>query len=109
KIADHLGECSRNGTTYEVWTPDKRRVQITFRPMSAGRRVAISVDVTDLRQREKDLKKAQLAAEQASTAKSAFLANMSHEIRTPLNGILGMAQVLQGADNLTAEQQDQLA
>jgi signal transduction histidine kinase/ActR/RegA family two-component response regulator len=79
--------------------------------MSNGRRVAISVDVTELRQREKELKarskeleerereleKAKKAAEAASASKSAFLANMSHEIRTPLNGIMGMAQVLEGS------------
>jgi signal transduction histidine kinase/ActR/RegA family two-component response regulator len=34
-----------------------------------------------------------VAAEAASSAKSAFLANMSHEIRTPLNGILGMTNL----------------
>ncbi|MDR0809798.1 MAG: PAS domain-containing protein, partial [Gemmobacter sp.] len=36
-------------------------------------------------------------AEEASLAKSSFLANMSHEIRTPLNGVLGMAEMLEGA------------
>ncbi|MCB9495354.1 MAG: response regulator [Fibrobacteria bacterium] len=36
-------------------------------------------------------------SEEASHAKSRFLANMSHEIRTPLNGILGMAELLDGA------------
>ncbi len=40
------------------------------------------------------LRNAQLAAEQASQAKSQFLANMSHEIRTPLNGIIGAAELL---------------
>jgi signal transduction histidine kinase/CheY-like chemotaxis protein len=99
---------AETGETYESRTPDGRIVQITYRPMSDGRKVAISVDVTELRQREKDLRKAQAAAVQASNAKSAFLANMSHEIRTPLNGILGMAQVLEmGA--LTPEQKDQVS
>ncbi len=99
---------SENGQTYEVRTPDNRIVQITYRPMSDGRKVAISVDVTELRQREKELKKAQAEAVAASNAKSAFLANMSHEIRTPLNGILGMAQVLEMGD-LTQDQRDQVA
>jgi len=35
-----------------------------------------------------------VAAEAASTAKSAFLATMSHEIRTPMNGVIGMAALL---------------
>jgi signal transduction histidine kinase/AmiR/NasT family two-component response regulator len=97
-----------SGETYEQRTPDGRIVQVTYRPMSDGRKVAISVDVTELRQREKDLKKAQEQAIQASNAKSAFLANMSHEIRTPLNGILGMAQVLEMGE-LSTDQRDQVA
>jgi signal transduction histidine kinase/FixJ family two-component response regulator len=99
---------TETGQTYEVKTPDHRIVQITYRPMSDGRKVAISVDVTELRQREKELKKAQEQAIAASNAKSAFLANMSHEIRTPLNGILGMAQVLE-MSTLTQDQRDQVA
>ncbi len=96
------------GETYEVKTPEGRLVQITYRPMSDGRKVAISVDVTELRMRERELKKAQAAAVAASNAKSAFLANMSHEIRTPLNGILGMAQVLEMGE-LSAEQHEQVS
>ncbi len=98
---------TENGETYESRTPDGRIVQVTYRPMSDGRKVAISVDVTELRQRERELKKAQAVAIAASNAKSAFLANMSHEIRTPLNGILGMAQVLEMGE-LSSEQREQV-
>jgi signal transduction histidine kinase/CheY-like chemotaxis protein len=80
-------------------------VRTTYRTMSSGLRAGISVDISELVRREKELEKrgkeleeARKAAEAASQSKSAFLANMSHEIRTPLNGIMGMAQVLEGRD-----------
>ncbi len=39
-------------------------------------------------------KNAQMAAAEASRAKSIFLASMSHELRTPIHGMLGMAELL---------------
>ena len=41
---------------------------------------------------------------EASRLKSQFLANMSHEIRTPMNGVLGAADLLVRATNLTEQQ-----
>ena len=52
----------------------------------------VARDVTEKKQTD-EMRRAKLAAEAASSAKSRFLANMSHEIRTPLNGIIGMTEL----------------
>jgi len=66
--------------------------------------LGIHEDITERKQAEIALKKAQEEAQAANRAKSAFLATMSHEIRTPLNGILGMLQLLEDQTPLNDEQ-----
>lgn len=54
----------------------------------------ISVDITDRRRMEIELRRAHDAALESARLKSAFLTNVSHEIRTPMNGVVGMTELL---------------
>lgn len=95
---------------YERHMPSGLWVESVWIPISEGRLLGFSRDITGLKASEQAARAAQAeaeaardAAEAAGQAKSDFLAAMSHEIRTPMNGVLGMLEVL-GRTTLSTDQ-----
>lgn len=79
----------------QVWKENEKQIVLTM------------IDISQRRQREKELTEARRMAEVASNTKTQFLANMSHEIRTPINGMTGMIN-LTLRSNLTDDQRSNL-
>lgn len=79
----------------QVWKENDKQIVLTM------------IDISQRKQRERELLEARRMAEEAGNTKTQFLANMSHEIRTPINGMTGMINLTLMSD-LTEEQRDNL-
>lgn len=62
--------------------------------LKEGLTVYSGIEISQLKETERSLRKAKDEAEAVNRAKSAFLSNMTHEIRTPLNAIIGFTDAI---------------
>ncbi|WP_172458283.1 PAS domain-containing hybrid sensor histidine kinase/response regulator [Legionella quinlivanii] len=69
--------------------------------------LGLSIDITERKQLEINLKKALETSQAANLVKTEFIADMSHDIRTPITGIIGMSKMLE--DNSTTAENKQYA
>jgi len=91
-----IGHSVGPGVGAERQLKDGRWVRVTGSRTRDGDFFIFLSDFTGIKEREESFKRAKLAAETASAAKSRFLANMSHELRTPLNAIIGFSEIISG-------------
>jgi signal transduction histidine kinase/DNA-binding NarL/FixJ family response regulator len=103
RLAQTIVDIHRRGEgAIELPYMEQSWTRMTSRRTKSGGFVTLFSDISELRHRQRDLRRerdlakvAQDEAEAANQAKSTFLATMSHEIRTPMNGVVGTAELLE--------------
>jgi PAS domain S-box-containing protein len=91
---------TRNGEVKQFFL--KSFVSNTKRDFS--RVLVAMIDISELKNKERELIAAKERAEESDHLKTAFLQNLSHEIRTPLNGIIGFSGLLKDTSATTPVQ-----
>ncbi len=90
--AAHIHVLSQNDALYVLYLD----ATAEFRDTQEIQQVANEKHILSYHQAKlmDELKRARLAAEEASRLKGRFIANMSHELRTPLSSIMGYARLI---------------
>ncbi len=80
----------------EIRLADGRTLAIGTEPLPDGATLAHFIDVTDSKEREKELKDRNAVLENADRLKSKFVDHVSYQLRTPLSTIIGFSEMLDG-------------
>ncbi|WP_411820927.1 PAS-domain containing protein [Hyphococcus formosus] len=80
----------------EIRLADGRVLAIGTEPLPDGATLAHFLDITDSKEREKELKERNAILENADRLKSKFVDHVSYQLRTPLSTIIGFSEMLDG-------------
>lgn len=80
----------------DIRLADGRSIAIGAEPLPDGATLAHFLDVTDSKEREKELKERNAILENADRLKSKFVDHVSYQLRTPLSTIIGFSEMLDG-------------
>ncbi len=80
----------------EISMRDGRAVSYGVEPLPDGATLVHFLDITDSKEREKELKERNAILEQADRLKSKFVDHVSYQLRTPLSAIIGFSEMLDG-------------
>ena len=80
----------------EISLRDGRAVAFGVEPLPDGATLVHFLDITDSKEREKELKERNAILEQADRLKSKFVDHVSYQLRTPLSAIIGFSEMLDG-------------
>ncbi len=95
----------------EVQLRDERTIAFGTEPLPDGASLMHFLDVTDSREREKELKERNEILETVGHLKSKFADHVSHQLRTPLATIVGFTEMLESQmfGELNDRQKDYIA
>ena len=79
----------------ELALKDGRTLSLTTAPLPDGATLVTFLDVTDSREREKELQERNEWLETADRIKSKFVNHISYNLRNPLNTIIGFSEMLE--------------
>ena len=80
----------------EILLEDARTLAFGTEPLPDGATLAHFLNVTDSKEREKELKERNAILENADRLKSKFVDHVSYQLRTPLSTIIGFSEMLDG-------------